>query len=160
MPGPVATGNDGWSRGKGSHHGLVCFLPSWSSQVATKYVVSSLFTSRAACLTLTHDYSLVDERGRADGEKPGANQLQKDTNVAVAVADEATTTCRPMRLDLRRRSHAEPGVNRAAADRMHCMPQPSGSTPESRGRAVTGEPVTQSAVNNSHHGNMRGKCQS
>ena len=137
----MATGNDGWSLATGSHHDLVCFLPSWSSQVTTLLPLASwrnnnasrvhlLFKGRAACLT-HDDYSLADERGRADGEKPGAHQLQKDTNVAVACREPPT--CRPMRPGRRRRSHAEPGVNRAAADRMHCVPQPRRHTPSLAG---------------------------
>ena len=128
----MATGHD-MDGVRGSDHitALLASCPH-KSQLRGYWLPRGIAAHREFAACLTHDdYSLVDKRGRADGEKPGAHQLQKDTNVSVACREPPT--CRPMRPGRRRRSHAEPGVNRAAADRMHCVPQPRRHTPSLAG---------------------------
>ena len=87
----MATGHD-MDGVRGSDHitALLASCPH-KSQLRGYWLPRGIAAHREFAACLTHDdYSLVDKRGRADGEKPGAHQLQKDTNVDVAVAVAAS----------------------------------------------------------------------
>lgn len=153
---PVATGNgNGWMIWMASREGIkgsITFsLASGSSEQSHPEVYNasgrnsricefSAITSRAA--RLTH-ISRVDERLPRRGETLRA-QLQKDTDVAVAVAVAADDMSRR---DWQRRSYAEPGDSSAHAQYIKAA---GDEDPVVRGHRLTARQRSAPAIDHGH----------